>query len=54
MEFLFIEAGANMLFARQSGCSKKLFEKLAGFPLGISSVNVTRKLRIQSHLLKKS
>ena len=54
VEFFFIEAGANMLSARQNNCSKKRFEKPSGFLLGISSVNVTRKLRIRSHLLKKS
>ena len=45
VEFFFIEAGANMLSARQNNCSKKRFEKLSGFLLGISSVNLTRKLR---------
>ena len=54
VEFFFIEAGSNMLPMLQSSCSKKLFKKLSVFPLTISSVNVTRKLRIWSHLLKKS
>ena len=53
-EFLFIEAGSNMLSMLQNSYSKKLFKKLSVFPLTISSVNVTRKLRIWSHLLKKS
>ena len=52
VEFLFIEAGSNMLSIVQNSCSKKLFKKLSVFPLKVFSVNVTRKLRICSHLLK--
>ena len=52
VEFLFVEAGANMLSTQQNSCSKRLFEKLSGFPFGISPVNLTKKL--WSHLLKKS